>query len=135
MGKTITRKQVVELRKEFDAEPSNKVAQNAVTNVQLPDLTLNRDLVQDIDDSFSIKLDDWKVTAQMRTGRCWLFATLNLFRVGAMKKMKLKNFEFSQATSTSGTSSSVPTTCSRRLSRPPTARSTTAPSTSCSPTR
>ena len=97
MGKTITRKQVVELRKEFDAEPSNKVAQNAVTNVQLPDLTLNRDLVQDIDDSFSIKLDDWKVTAQMRTGRCWLFATLNLFRVGAMKKMNLKNFEFSQA--------------------------------------
>ena len=97
MGKTITRKQVVELRKEFDAEPSNKVAQNAVTNVQLPDLTLNRDLVQDIDDSFSIKLDAWKVTAQMRTGRCWLFATLNLFRVGAMKKMNLKNFEFSQA--------------------------------------
>jgi len=97
MGKTITRKQVVELRKEFDAEPSNKVAQNAVTNVQLPDLTLNRDLVQDIDDSFSIKLDDWKVTAQMRSGRCWLFATLNLFRVGAMKKMNLKNFEFSQA--------------------------------------
>ena len=97
MCKTITRKQVVELRKEFDAEPSNKVAQNAVTNVQLPDLTLNRDLVQDIDDSFSIKLDDWKVTAQMRSGRCWLFATLNLFRVGAMKKMNLKNFEFSQA--------------------------------------
>ena len=97
MGKTITRKQVVELRKEFDAEPSNKVAQNAVTNVQLPDLTLNRDLVQDIDDSFSIKLDDWKVTAQMRTGRCWLFAPLHLFRVAAMKKMKLKNFEFSQA--------------------------------------
>ena len=95
--RTITRKQVVELRKEFEAESSNKVAQNAVTNVQLPDLTLNRDLVQDIDDSFSIKLDDWKVTAQMRTGRCWLFATLNLFRVGAMKKMKLKNFEFSQA--------------------------------------
>ena len=97
MGKTITRKQVAELRKGFDAESSNKVAQNAVTNVQLPDLTLNRDLVQDIDDSFSTKLDDWKVTAQMRSGRCWLFATLNLLRVGAMKKMNLKNFEFSQA--------------------------------------
>ena len=97
MGKTITRKQVAELRKGFDAESSNKVAQNAVTNVQLPDLTLNRDLVQDIDDSFSTKLDDWKVTAQMRSGRCWLFATLNLLRVGSMKKMNLKNFEFSQA--------------------------------------
>ncbi len=97
MGKTVTRKQVVELRKEFAADPSNRVAQNAVTNVRLPDLTLNRDLVQDIDDSFSTKLDEWKVTAQMKSGRCWLFATLNLFRVGAMKKMNLKNFEFSQA--------------------------------------
>ena len=97
MGKTVTRKQVVELRKEFAANPSNRVAQNAVTNVRLPDLTLNRDLVQDIDDSFSTKLDEWKVTAQMKSGRCWLFATLNLFRVGAMKKMNLKNFEFSQA--------------------------------------
>jgi len=97
MGKTITRKQVAELRKGFAANPSNKVAQNAVTNVQLPDLTLDRNLVQNMDSSFSTKLDDWKVTAQMRSGRCWLFATLNLFRVGAMKKMNLKNFEFSQA--------------------------------------
>jgi len=97
MGKTITRKQVVELRKGFAGNPSNKVAQNAVTNVQLPDLTLDRNLVQNMDSSFSTKLDDWKVTAQMKSGRCWLFATLNLFRVGAMKKMNLKNFEFSQA--------------------------------------
>ena len=97
MGKTITRKQVVELRKGFAADLSNKVAQNAVTNVQLPDLTLDRNLVQNMDSSFSTKLDDWKVTAQMKSGRCWLFATLNLFRVGAMKKMNLKNFEFSQA--------------------------------------
>ena len=97
MGKTITRKQVAELRKGFAADPSNKVAQNAVTNVQLPDLTLDRSLVQNMHSSFSTKLDDWKVTAQMKSGRCWLFATLNLFRVGAMKKMNLKNFEFSQA--------------------------------------
>ncbi|MDE0708579.1 MAG: aminopeptidase, partial [Candidatus Poseidoniales archaeon] len=97
MGKTITRKQVSALKKDFAANPANKVAQNAVTNVQLPDLTLNRDLIQNMDSTFSIKLDDWKVTSQKRSGRCWLFAALNLFRVGAMKKMKLKNFEFSQA--------------------------------------
>ena len=74
MGKTITRKQVDQLRKEFASDPSNRVAQNAVTNVQLPDLTLNRNIVQDMDNSFSTKLDEWKVTAQMRSGRCWLFA-------------------------------------------------------------
>ena len=97
MGKTITRKQVEQLRKEFTSDPSNKVAQNAVTNVQLSDLALNRDVVQDTANTFSTKLDDWKVTAQMRSGRCWLFATLNLFRPGTMKKLNVKNFEFSQA--------------------------------------
>jgi bleomycin hydrolase len=97
MGMTITDKQIAELRKAFDAKPANKVAQNAVTSVQLPDLTLNRDIVQEIDNTFSVKLDEWKVTSQKRSGRCWLFAALNLFRVGAMKKMNVKEFEFSQA--------------------------------------
>ena len=44
----------------------------------------------------SVLLDDWKVTNQERSGRCWLFAGLNLLRVGAMHKMGLKEFEFSQ---------------------------------------
>ena len=97
MGMTITDKQIAELRKAFDANPANKVAQNAVTSVQLPDLTLNRDVVQEIDNTFSVKLDEWKVTSQKRSGRCWLFAALNLFRPGTMKKLNVKDFEFSQA--------------------------------------
>jgi len=63
----------------------------------LPGLALSRDILQNMDFSFSTKLDDWSVTNQMRSGRCWLFATLNLFRVGAMKKMNMKDFEFSQS--------------------------------------
>ena len=47
MGMTITDKQIAKLRKAFDANPANKVAQNAVTSVQLPDLTLNRNNVQE----------------------------------------------------------------------------------------
>jgi bleomycin hydrolase len=50
-----------------------------------------------MDDSFSIKLDGWPVTNQKRSGRCWLFAALNLLRAGAMKKLNVKEFEFSQA--------------------------------------
>ena len=97
MGMTITDEQIQELRKAFDANPANKVAQNAVTSVQLPSLALNRSIIQDTANTFSTKLDDWKVTSQKSSGRCWLFAALNLFRVGAMKKMNVKNFEFSQA--------------------------------------
>ena len=94
---TITDEQIQALRKAFDTNPANKVAQNAVTSVQLPSLALNRSIIQDTANTFSTKLDDWKVTSQKSSGRCWLFAALNLFRVGAMKKMNVKSFEFSQA--------------------------------------
>ena len=97
MSKGVTEAQIEEFRKSFDSDPSATVAQNAVSNADLSTLALRRDLVQNMDFSFSTKLDDWSATNQRRSGRCWLFATLNLFRVGAMKKMNVKNFEFSQA--------------------------------------
>ena len=97
MSKGVTKAQIEEFRKSFDSDPSATVAQNAVSNADLSTLALRRDLVQNMDFSFSTKLDDWNATNQRRSGRCWLFATLNLFRVGAMKKMNLKKFEFSQA--------------------------------------
>ena len=97
MSKGVTEAQIEEFRKSFDSDPSATVAQNAVSNADLSTLALRRDLVQNMDFSFSTKLDEWSATNQRRSGRCWLFATLNLFRVGAMKKMNVKKFEFSQA--------------------------------------
>src|SRR6266571_215415 len=84
------------LRKDFSANPAYKLAQNAVTRVTVDDVAISRDVVNNSDHSLSVLLDDWKVTDQQRSGRCWLFAGLNLLRVGAMKKMGLKEFEFSQ---------------------------------------
>ena len=97
MSRGVTKAQIEEFRKSFDSDPSATVAQNAVSNADLSTLALRRDLVQNMDFSFSTKLDDWSATNQRRSGRCWLFATLNLFRVGAMRKMNVKKFEFSQA--------------------------------------
>ena len=97
MGKDVSETQIRAFRKAFDEDKMGKVAQNAVSNTDLASLALNRDLVQSMDFSFSTKLDEWSVTNQKRSGRCWLFATLNLFRVGAMKKMNVKDFEFSQS--------------------------------------
>tara|TARA_B100001109_G_scaffold255536_1_gene259093 strand:+ start:1401 stop:2741 length:1341 start_codon:yes stop_codon:yes gene_type:complete len=93
----ITEKQIKKYRENFEKDKMAKIAQNAVTNVPLPKLTLNREIVNELIPTFSIKLDNWAVTNQKRSGRCWLFAALNLFRVGAMKKMNLKDFEFSQS--------------------------------------
>jgi bleomycin hydrolase len=84
------------LRKDFAASPAYRLAQNAVTRVTVDDVSISREIINGTGHSWSVLLDDWKVTNQEHSGRCWLFAGLNLLRVGAMHKMGLKEFEFSQ---------------------------------------
>jgi len=50
-----------------------------------------------VERSMSHQLDDWAVTNQKKSGRCWMFAGLNLLRVGAAAKLGVKDFEFSQS--------------------------------------
>lgn len=83
-------------RRDFQAKPSYTLAQNAVAQVSIDDAALNRSVVASTDFTFSHWLDDWTATNQKKSGRCWMFAGLNLLRAGAMKRMNLKEFEFSQ---------------------------------------
>ena len=96
MNGTLTAGDLERLRKDFSANPVYRLAQNAVTRVTVDDVAINREIVSRIDHSVSTTLDDWKVTNQEQSGRCWLFAGLNLLRVGVMRKCGLKEFEFSQ---------------------------------------
>ena len=97
MNRTLSASDLELLRKDFSANPAHRLAQNAVTRVTIDDVAINREIINATDHSLSVLLDDWKVTDQQRSGRCWLFAGLNLLRVGAMRKMGLKEFEFSQS--------------------------------------
>jgi bleomycin hydrolase len=92
----LTPQVAAELQMEFDSNPAYQVALNAVTQTSADDVALNRAVITNTDFTFSHWLDEWSVTSQKQSGRCWMFAGLNLFRVGAMKKMKLDGFEFSQ---------------------------------------
>ena len=96
MNGTLAATDLEQLRKNFTANPGYRLAQNAVTRVTIDDVAINREILNAIDHSQSTTLDDWKVTNQERSGRCWLFAGLNLLRVGVMRKTGLKDFEFSQ---------------------------------------
>lgn len=80
----------------FEADPAARRAQNAVTQVPVVDVALDRRIVTTMDHSFSHLLDDWEATNQKMSGRCWMFAGLNLFRAGALRQLNVKNFEFSQ---------------------------------------
>ncbi len=70
---------------------------NAVSNNQLSNLTLNRELLSRHNDYFTHKIETKGITDQKNSGRCWLFAGLNLLRPRVIKKYKLSGFEFSQS--------------------------------------
>jgi bleomycin hydrolase len=96
MHTELTPTDVEAFAKDFDADPAHRLAQNAVTTTAIEQVALDRCVVTSIDTSMSVLLDDWSATNQKQSGRCWLFAGLNLLRVGAARSMGLKEFEFSQ---------------------------------------
>ena len=96
MERNLTAEQLALFEKEFASNPQYRVMQNAVTQTPVNAIALDRQVVTSIDHSVSHLLDDWKVTNQKKSGRCWLFAGLNLLRAGAAAKLGVKDFEFSQ---------------------------------------
>ena len=92
----LTRDRVAGFRESFDADPNKKLVQNVVTQHDVNDIALSRSIVTESPHSFSIVLDDWGVTNQARSGRCWMFAGLNLCRVNTRNVLNVKEFEFSQ---------------------------------------
>lgn len=83
-------------RADFARRPACRLAQNAVTQVAAATVAGRHEVLRAADHSFSLVLDDWPATNQKQSGRCWLFAGLNLLRASALRLMGLKSFEFSQ---------------------------------------
>ncbi len=83
-------------RTDFQSNPSYRVVQNAVTRVSVDEVAIDREIVNAADHTASERLDDWGATDQAHSGRCWLFAGLNLVRAGVREKLAVKDFEFSQ---------------------------------------
>ncbi len=86
-----------ELKNSIKLDESTRALMNAITNNDINKLVLNRQLVNQHNDVFNLKLDVKGITNQKRSGRCWMFAGLNIMRPTARKKFNLNTFEFSEA--------------------------------------
>jgi bleomycin hydrolase len=73
-----------------------RIARNAVGKTDIRSVALNRDRVQAISHAYSNLVKSGKTTSQFASGRCWLFAGLNLFRMSAAERLGLEDFELSQ---------------------------------------
>lgn len=87
---------ISKIRGSFEMDSQTKAMYNAITNNDIKDLALNRDLIRDHNELFSYKIKTKGITNQKSSGRCWLFAGLNIMRPEVIKKHKLNKFEFSQ---------------------------------------
>ncbi|MBL0060816.1 MAG: C1 family peptidase [bacterium] len=95
--KGLTQFQVKELLNSIEMDAPTRAAMNAVTNNDIKDLALNREIVAQNDDIYSFKLPSESATDQESSGRCWMFAGLNLLRPSVIKKCDLDEFELSQS--------------------------------------
>lgn len=84
-------------KSEFNENPLNIIAKNSVMTVGSTFASTNLDKAN-ISHIFlhSLKKDKVKATDQGNSGRCWIFAGLNMFRHVIMKVLNLENFEFSE---------------------------------------
>jgi bleomycin hydrolase len=95
-GAALTAEQVAEFNANFQQNPTSNLMQNVVTQRDVNEVALNRAVVTGAAHTFSTVLDDWSVTNQARSGRCWMFAGLNMFRAETKNVLNVKQFEFSQ---------------------------------------
>ncbi|MDY4041039.1 MAG: C1 family peptidase [Collinsella sp.] len=73
------------------------LARNATTAAGVRAAARDVDAAAAATTTFDIQLEQGEPTNQKRSGRCWMFASLNTMRFRIMKKLGVKTFELSQA--------------------------------------
>lgn len=82
----------------YMTDPNHLMVQNVLSNNPLQDSFVNRDVYQTTNHIYSHQVEPRaKITNQKSSGRCWLFAALNVIRKEMLVKYSLKDFEFSQS--------------------------------------
>lgn len=98
-AKPINYQKYFDLLKEWSKSENFKIATNALVFNSISDMTVNpkeRNL-QPFSFSFDIKSSAMPVSNQNMSGRCWLFAALNMLRPVVAKKLNIDNIEFSES--------------------------------------
>ncbi|KAH0604643.1 uncharacterized protein H6S33_006311 [Morchella sextelata] len=90
---------VVKWEERLLSDPKNRLALAALSTHAATSILQNPSVLLSDTHIFSdkIELEGTPVTNQRSSGRCWLFASTNVFRIGLIKKYKLSSFELSQS--------------------------------------
>ncbi len=96
MSMNITPELLESCSEAFHADRSNQVACDAVMTNGLNKSCQNQEARRRQTHSFSLTIKQGEVTNQKQSGRCWLFAALNVMRSRIIRNLNLEDFELSQ---------------------------------------
>jgi bleomycin hydrolase len=85
------------LRNGYQMNVADRACHNAVTNNDTKSLALNRSAIRGDDGHFTHRIGIKGVTNQKKSGRCWIFAGLNVLRPRMLRDLRMEEFEFSTA--------------------------------------
>ena len=92
----ITDEMIKKMSESLQKDVATKRLEDAVVGNRLKNIALNHDVLKDNNPYFSHEIKTAKITDQRNSGRCWLFAGLNVLRPAVIDKIHWDEFEFSQ---------------------------------------
>ncbi|MBS6720557.1 MAG: C1 family peptidase [Peptoniphilus harei] len=92
----ITKEFLQNSREKFYKDRANRVAQRAAVNNGLVEASVDRGEDERNRHTFNIELKEKEIRNQKQSGRCWMFAALNLMEYKLCRKYNLKGFELSK---------------------------------------
>ncbi len=92
----ITFEKIAQWQKAYEQNQLQKVVRHAVYNNALEQCVNVQENMTKNQNHFSVEIDTLKASNQLTSGRCWIFAGLNLLREEIAKNLNLEQFELSQ---------------------------------------
>lgn len=85
-----------QFEKAYDSNKTNELIANAISNVGVREASKSQLAINKHKFIFSDEIDHKNITNQKHTGRCWMFAALNMARPKIIADLKLEEFELSE---------------------------------------
>ncbi|MBQ7994777.1 MAG: C1 family peptidase [Bacilli bacterium] len=96
MENTIGALNLEALRKNYEADSKNTLVRHSLSRNPVSSVVYESGSVIPLSNNFSISVKTSSVCNQKASGRCWIFAGLNVLREVVAKKLGISRFEFSQ---------------------------------------
>lgn len=95
-SQTISDKELKDIKSSFSKDAQTTAIQNILTTqADIKSLTLNNEIQNHYDHHFKHRVKVKGITDQKRSGRCWMFTSMNALRPSIMEKYNIDQFDFS----------------------------------------